>query len=60
MSDPFNVFAIDDVRIYSGLEVQPVIANNATVIKAIDKYYGADKAMKAVEEFKKEHLYFKD
>ena len=55
MSDPLNVFAIDDVRIYSGLEVQPVIANNASVIKAIDKYYGADKAMRAVEEFKKEH-----
>lgn len=55
MSDPLNVFAIDDVRIYSGLEVQPVIANNATIVKAIDKYYGADKAMKAVEEFKKEH-----
>jgi type IV pilus assembly protein PilB len=55
MSDPLNVFAIDDVRIYSGLEVQPVIANSAAVIKAIDKHYGADKAMKAVEEFKKEH-----
>lgn len=55
MSDPLNVFAIDDVRIYSGLEVQPVIANSAAVTKAIDKYYGADKAMKAVEEFKKEH-----
>ncbi len=59
MSDPLNVFAIDDVRIYSGLEVQPVIANNASVIKAIDKYYGADKAMRAVEEFKKEHTTLK-
>ncbi|PYG85649.1 type II secretion system protein E (GspE) [Ruminiclostridium sufflavum DSM 19573] len=55
MSDPLNVFAIDDLRIYSGLEVQPVIASSESVVKAIDKYYGADKAMKAVEEFKKEH-----
>jgi len=55
MSDPLNVFAIDDLKIYSGLEIQPVIVSHDDVIKAIDRYYSADKAMKAVEEFKKEH-----
>lgn len=54
MSDPLNVFAIDDLKIYTGLEIQPVIASYNDVIKAIDKYYSAQKAMKAVEEFKKE------
>jgi type IV pilus assembly protein PilB len=56
MSDPLNVFAIDDLKIYSGLEIQPVIASHNDVIKAIDRYYSAQKAMKAVEEFKKEHV----
>lgn len=55
MSDPLNVFAIDDLKIYSGLEIQPAIANHNDVIKAIDRYYSTEKAMKAVEEFKKEH-----
>ena len=56
MSDPLNVFAIDDLNIYSGLEIQPVIASFDDISRAIDKYYSAQKAMKAVEEFKKEQV----
>lgn len=55
MSDPLNVFAIDDVTIYSGMEVQPVIASTSEIVKAIDKYYSKQHALKAVEEFKKEN-----
>ncbi|WP_010252558.1 GspE/PulE family protein [Acetivibrio cellulolyticus] len=55
MSDPLNVFAIDDVTIYSGMEVQPVIASSSEIIKAIGKYYGKQHALRAVEEFKKEN-----
>jgi type IV pilus assembly protein PilB len=54
MSDPMNVFAIDDVKIYTGMEVQPVIVSMEAVKKAIGKYYGSQQALKAVEEFKKE------
>lgn len=54
MSDPLNVYAIDDLKIYSGLQIQPVIASNDDIIKAIDRYYSTQKAIKAVEEFKKE------
>ncbi len=56
MSDPLNVFAIDDLKIYSGLEIQPVIASHDDIIKAVDRYYSAQKAIKAVEEFKKEQV----
>ncbi len=56
MSDPLNVFAIDDLNIYSGMVIQPVIASFDDISRAIDKYYSAQKAMKAVEEFKKEHV----
>ncbi|KNY26715.1 General secretory system II protein E domain protein [Pseudobacteroides cellulosolvens ATCC 35603 = DSM 2933] len=55
MSDPLNVFAIDDIKIFSGMDVQPVIATLKDINNAIDKYYSAQKAMQAVEEFKKEH-----
>jgi type IV pilus assembly protein PilB len=54
MSDPLNFFAIDDVKIYSGLDVQPVISTLKDIGSAIDKYYSTQKALKAVEEFKKE------
>lgn len=50
MSDPLNVFAIDDIKIYSGMEVQPVLATLKDINKAIDKYYSAWKDMESVDE----------
>lgn len=55
MSDPLNVIAMDDVKLFSGLEVQPVIATLDDITRAIDKYYSTQKAKDAVEEFRKEH-----
>lgn len=55
MSDPLNLFAIDDVRIYSGMEVQPVIAASEEIRRAIEIFYGKQEAMKAAEEYKKEY-----
>jgi len=42
MADPGNVFALDDIRSMTGLEVRPVVATRADVISAIDRYYRAD------------------
>jgi len=55
MSDPLNVFAIDDIKIFSGMEVQPVLATLKDINKAIDKYYSARKTMQDVEELGTEH-----
>ena len=55
MSDPLNIFAIDDVKIFSGMNVQPVIASSDQIRHAIDVYYGSHEAMKAAEEYKKEY-----
>lgn len=59
MSDPLNIFAIEDVQIYSGKNVQPVIAKSDEIKRQIDKYYGKQEALKAAEEFKKESKVFK-
>ncbi len=42
MADPANVFAIDDIRSITGLEVRPVVATRADVLGAIDRYFRAD------------------
>ena len=42
MADPANVFAIDDIRSLTGMDVKPVVATRADVIGAIDRYYRAD------------------
>ncbi|MDO6354204.1 ATPase, T2SS/T4P/T4SS family [Caloramator sp. CAR-1] len=59
MADPLNIFAIEDVQIYSGKNVQPVIAKSDEIKRQIDKYYGKQEALKAAEEFKKESKVFK-
>ncbi len=42
MSDPANVFAIDDIRSASGMTVTPVVATRTDVSAALDRHYRAD------------------
>jgi type IV pilus assembly protein PilB len=39
MADPANVFAVDDIRSMTGLEVKPVVATKADVDAAINRYH---------------------
>lgn len=39
MSDPSNVFAIDDVKFMTGYNVEVVVASESSIIDAISKYY---------------------
>jgi type IV pilus assembly protein PilB len=41
MTDPTNVFAMDDVKFMTGYNVEPVVASETGVAEAIEKYYGA-------------------
>ncbi len=40
MTDPTNVFAMDDIKFMTGYNVEPVVASEGAVIEAIQKYYG--------------------
>src|SRR6187402_1621577 len=40
MTDPTNVFAMDDVKFMTGYNVEPVVASETAVLDAIEKYYG--------------------
>jgi type IV pilus assembly protein PilB len=42
MSDPANVFAIDDIRSAGGMTVLPVVATRTDVLAALDRHYRAD------------------
>ena len=43
MVDPTNVFAIDDVKFMTGLNVAPVVVAEGSVQQAIAKYYGSSR-----------------
>src|SRR4051794_34375915 len=39
MTDPTNVFAMDDIKFMTGYNVEPVVASETAVIDAIQRYY---------------------
>src|SRR5262245_36905141 len=39
MTDPTNVFAMDDIKFMTGYNVEPVVASEIAVVDAIQKYY---------------------
>src|SRR5678816_496630 len=39
MTDPTNVFAMDDIKFMTGYTVKPVVASETAVVDAIQKYY---------------------
>ena len=41
MADPANVYAMDDIKFMTGLNIEPVVASEASVAEAIKKNYGS-------------------
>ncbi|MDE4541668.1 ATPase, T2SS/T4P/T4SS family [Thermoanaerobacterium sp. R66] len=54
MADPLNIFAIDDIKLVTKLDVKPLIASEDGILKAIDRVFGKEEAERAVQDFKKE------
>jgi type IV pilus assembly protein PilB len=48
MSDPANVYALDDIRTITNRDVQPLVATAADVEQAIQKYAGMDGQVEAL------------
>jgi type IV pilus assembly protein PilB len=50
MTDPTNVFAMDDIKFMTGFNIEPVVAPESAVNEAISKFYGE---AQSVEELTK-------
>src|SRR3954451_21160501 len=44
MTDPTNVFVMDDIKFMTGYTVEPVVASEVAITDAIEKYYPSGKA----------------
>ena len=55
IADPLNIFALDDVKIASGYDVEVVIASRSEILRYIDRLYSSQFAQKAAEELSLEH-----
>src|ERR1700675_337432 len=56
MSDPANVYALDDIRTITNRDVQPVVATAADVEQAIAKFAGMDGQVEALVSQASEQL----
>ena len=56
MADPWNIFAIDEIRSATGLTVEPSVATEVEIKKALNEHYGAKGSMedliKSIDEEK--------
>ncbi|WP_029951950.1 type IV-A pilus assembly ATPase PilB [Hippea sp. KM1] len=50
ISDPTNIFALDEVRFVSGLNVVPLFSNERSILRAIDKYYGTSTELEEIAD----------
>jgi len=49
VSDPLNVFIIDDLKNITGKEIDVVMSTNSEITNVIDKFYGADSSASMTE-----------
>lgn len=50
MADPLNFYAVDDVKLYTKMDLEPVIATESDIEALIDKYYTAGVSKQVLQE----------
>ncbi|MGI6518076.1 MAG: type II secretion system ATPase GspE [Bacillota bacterium] len=48
MADPLNVLAIDDIKLATGFKIEPVVAPEDEIVRALEQYYGSAEDLDAV------------
>jgi type IV pilus assembly protein PilB len=54
MTDPTNVFAMDDIKFMTGFNVEPVVASESAIAEAIGKFYGEVQSVKELDKVMKD------
>ena len=54
MTDPTNVFAMDDIKFMTGFNVEPVVASESAISEAISKFYGENASVQELDQVMKD------
>jgi type IV pilus assembly protein PilB len=54
MTDPTNVFAMDDIKFMTGFNVEPVVASESAIAEAISKFYGETASVQELDKVMKD------
>ena len=63
MADPSNLHAIDDIKFTTGYNVEPVVASEASIMEAIERYYNQETQIsydEIMEGFTEDEIEFAD
>lgn len=61
MVDPLDMIALDDLRLFSGVDIEPVISPTMDISRAINRYFDTiENAQRAVEEFQGQNEFRSD
>lgn len=60
MNDPLDIFALDDLKLATGYEVEPVISTLSDIQAAIERHYTKTTSMQALEEFRDSYVIEQD
>ncbi len=50
MSDPTNIYAVDDLKFLTGLNIEPVVTTDAAIEEAIRRYYEQPEAVASYDD----------
>lgn len=56
MNDPLNIFAIDDIKLLTGMQVKIAISSKSVITRTINKYYTQEETKKVIEEFEEKFI----
>ena len=54
MVDPTNVFAMDDIKFMTGLNIEPVVVSEASVQESISRYYSQSREIELARDIEEE------
>lgn len=60
MADPMNIVAIDDISIFTGLQIEPVLSTTSQIKAKMDAIFGQQQAQDIAEQYKKEQEAYYD
>lgn len=60
MVDPLNFFAVDDVKLFTKMDLETVLATSDDINKLLDKHYSGASTKKVLEEFSDINTDFSD
>ncbi len=56
MSDPLNIFAVDDIKLLTNMDIKMAISTKSSIERTINKFYTREETKRVLEEFEEKFV----